>query len=140
MGFLKKWNKKKNIEEINNSNEIDTTNDIEKILGVSIDDFLVVNNEEEFKNYMKEIDANGTKVISIILDITEESELLTRKEIILEILSRCGMDLKYVSDDFKSDSEVIETAFNNDPHSIQFAKKFLTSTFLLSNLILAKFW
>ena len=118
MGFFSKWNKRKN-DLLEVSQE---TNDIDNIFDDFFDDFFIIYNEEEFYRYIKNYNDKGITNISILCYVTKDSGLLDKKEIVLEALRICGMDLKYVSDSLKSDPEIIKTAFESNPNSIQFAK------------------
>lgn len=114
MGFFKKWNKRKNdLLEVSQENNI--FDDI-------FDDIFIIYNEEEFYRYVKIYDSKGMTNMSILCYVPKDSGLLERKEIVLEALRICGLDIRYVSDNLKADLEVIKTAFSSNPHSIQFAK------------------
>lgn len=55
------------------------------------------------------------------------------------IVEENPMGLEFVSDKFKSDLEVVRTAFNVDPESIQFASKDIARLILKENPMALEF-
>lgn len=79
-----------------------------------------IQTEKGFYEYIEKIKSGKIASRSILSNIPTDSELLGNKTIVLEALKLCGLDLEFVNEDLKKDSEILLTAIHQNPLSIQY--------------------
>ena len=62
---------------------------------------------------------NSNKILNLFMQST--TEIRGDKEIVMKVVSKCGMALEFASNELREDREVVETAIRNSGGAIQYA-------------------